>query len=238
MNALLQQAWKAFEAENPHWNKGLHKNPDSLATPEYIISGDGDGREARDYRRAVPVPRVDRHGLPHLGKMPSNAAGKKFANRQIVAPAAIPDPTDCRFFGEPEDAPEEPGSPEASRAAIRAAILSQYRESASKKGKHQHKAVLAGLLDRKSTRDIAAETGLTERRVRQIIRGNAQRGEAGLTAWLIQINTEMQAKPAAPTAIAIAVRVELVHSKRKSLQRHAPVAQLAWDFEAMMGVAA
>ena len=225
-SAALSQALKAFEAAHPGWDHGL-LNPNALSAPHYIGSAAEDGREMIDY--AQPVSASPKWIRDEAGVLQVNAAHvaskKKYCPYASVAPAPLPQPGDD-LEHDLEDAEEE------RRATIRAAILSRYDGD--------HADVLEALLDGLSLAAIAVETCLTWRRVHQIIRGNPQRRgeEEGLNGWLTRISGDLSLEAVVAMVEPAPVTVEPVHTLKKSLQSQAPLGQLAWDMDALMGVAA
>ncbi|WP_163098661.1 hypothetical protein GL267_007310 [Acidithiobacillus ferrianus] len=111
------------------------------------------------------------------------------------------------------------------------------------KGKYKH--VLELMAELKTVPQIAAIVGKTARRIQQIVHGNASKGRKPQKG-LEQICREIVAcgvpstfQSPAPTLVLVPmpVVVQPVRTRKKALQKEAPVAQLGWDFDAM-GVAA
>lgn len=104
----------------------------------------------------------------------------------------------------------------------------------------KYSKVLALLLQGKTNPEIAKLVGKTERRIRQIVNGNASKGRKAKPG-LYQIIDELMAS-GVPSGFQstppVPVLVQPIHTLKKSLQKQAPVGQLAWDFDALMGVAA
>ncbi|MBU2807592.1 helix-turn-helix domain-containing protein [Acidithiobacillus ferrooxidans F221] len=98
-----------------------------------------------------------------------------------------------------------------------------------------HTGVLALRLQGKSTKQIADFLGKTTRRIRQIINGNVQRNEKGLHQIIDEL---MQAGVPTDFQSDTPVLVQPVHARRESLQKVAALGQLAWDFDALVEVAA
>lgn len=134
---------------------------------------------------------------------------------------------------------------EAERIAINAKIA-QKADYILSIYKGKYKPVLELKLQGKSTQEIARITGKTERRVRQIVNGNFSAGRKAKPGLLQFITAALANLPDLQTptipvlvySAPVPVMVQPVHCKKKSLQKQAPVAQLAWDFDALMGVAA
>lgn len=100
------------------------------------------------------------------------------------------------------------------------------------------------VLQGKENPEIARIVGKTDRRIRQIVNGNYSKGRKPQPGLLQIINEIMaQGVPSDFQSDAwlqqpVAVRVEPVKTRLKSLQKQAVIGQLAWDFDVMMGVAA
>jgi hypothetical protein len=116
-------------------------------------------------------------------------------------------------------------------------ILSIYN------GKYRN--ILELFLQGKTHSEIVTITGKSERRIRQVINGDVQKGrkaKPGLRQFCLEIQAKgvpvsFQSTPPVLVEQPVPVVVQQVHTLKKSLQSQAPVAQLAWDFDAM-GVAA
>ena len=117
-------------------------------------------------------------------------------------------------------------------------VLAKYSGKYSK--------VLELLLQGTENPEIAKIVGKSERRIRQIVNGNDSKGrkpKSGLWQIIAEIMASGVPLEFQSTALVVdqppmPVVVQQVHTFKKSLQKQAPVAQLAWDFDALMGVAA
>jgi len=132
-------------------------------------------------------------------------------------------------------------STNAQIARNSAYVLSKYS------GKY--KRVLELLLQGKENSEIAELVEKSDRRIRQIVNGNASRGRKEKPG-LYQIIDEIMAsgvpsgfQSTAPVLVEqqpvpVPVLVQPVHTLKKALQKEAVLGQLGWDFDALMGVAA
>lgn len=109
----------------------------------------------------------------------------------------------------------------------------------------KYRQVLALMAELKTCPQIAKIVGKTDRRIQQIVHGNASKGRKAQPG-LEQICREIIAQgvptdfqSAAPVLVEqpVPVLVQPVHTLKKSLQKEAALGQLGWDFDAM-GVAA
>lgn len=115
-------------------------------------------------------------------------------------------------------------------------VLSQYKGKYSK--------VLELLLQGMSNPQIAKIVGKSDRRIQQVVHGNFSKGrkaQPGLEHFINKlmrrgVPTDFQSP--APVLVPMPVVVQPVRTRKKALQKEAPVAQLGWDFDALMGVAA
>lgn len=99
--------------------------------------------------------------------------------------------------------------------------------------------VLELMAQLKTNAEIAEIVGLTDRRIRQIVNGNFSKGRKAKPG-LRQICREIVAN-GVPSSFqsAAPVLVQPVHTLKKSMQKQAPLGQLAWDMDALcVGVAA
>lgn len=215
MTRALLKAYAEWETAHPGWDADIPG--DTVPAMPYITPGTADS-EPYDLRRAVPEPQVDKTGLPVLGGTP-RTRGVTFAVFDGVAPAApLDDDLEDRLR---EDARQDAIAAHAE--AIRARAMREYRGD--------YPEVLALLLQRKTLTEIRAATGYSEKHVRNIVRGNTQRPTSeSLCAWLEAFLRSVWQGD-------VPIAVEPVHTK-KSLQNQAVVAQLGWDFDALMGVTA
>ena len=237
MNPRAQQQLQAqaevdaWLAQNKNWDKGLPKKPDRLLPRIEVTQNtedNPDSREKYDLRRAVPVPQVDKTGLPPLGKTRKPRTKKVFNYQSIANNESAEDRL------ESEDLSHEI---EARRARNSAYLLSVYT------GKY--KAVLALRLQGKTCPEIARIVGKCGRRIQQVIHGNFSKGrkaKLGLKYFIAEvlkagIPESFQYVPDLVVVEPVPVVVQQVHCKKKSLQKQAPIGQLGWDFEGM-GVAA
>ena len=224
--SALQQAYAAWEKANKGWDADL-PDPESLAEPIEVVADEEDGRRVRDTRRAVPVPPVDRHGLPVPGDKKPRKRNKKIVNLQLLRH---------------DSSEEERAGNEAFQAATAARIA---RNSAYVLAKYSGKysKVLELLLQGMSNPQIAKIVGKSDRRIQQIVHGNFSKGrkaQPGLEHFINKlmrrgVPTDFQSP--APVLVPMPVVVQPVKALKKSLQKEAVLGQLGWDFE-MMGVAA
>ncbi|MBU2857297.1 hypothetical protein HF289_10615 [Acidithiobacillus ferrooxidans] len=110
----------------------------------------------------------------------------------------------------------------------------------------KNRDILELLLQSIEHREIAKIVGKSTRMIRYIVHGNDSKGRKAQPGLLEIINKIMASgvpsdfQSDAPQVVQqpVAIRVEPVKTRRKSLQKHAVDGQLAWDFDALMGVAA
>ncbi|MBU2766208.1 hypothetical protein HAP94_08360 [Acidithiobacillus ferrivorans] len=214
MSRALLKAYAEWEKAHPGWDDDL---PGDAVPADYAyITPGGADSEPYDLRRAVPEPPVGRDGLPVLGKTP-RVRDVKFSVFDGVAPAPLHRETDEDIDARlREDARQDSLSDHAD--AIRARAMREYDGD--------YPEVLALLLQRKSLAEIALATGYSDKHVRNVVRGNAQRPEAEcLCDWMDGFLRSVWQGD-------VPISVEPVHTK-KSLQDQAVVAQMGWDFDAM-----
>ncbi len=221
MNRALEAAYKEFNAQHEGWDLHMPAGGDWIAPDShYYTTAAVDGREEVDYRPAVSEP----SGLPdlpsELASRAKKARGVEYVPFASVAPAPLHDPS---AIEERRAGDERQDAIDAHAEAIRARALREYAGD--------YPEVLTLLMQRKTLGEIAAATGYTERHVRNVVRGNAQRPEAGsLNAWLEGFLRSVWQGD-------VPISVEPVKTGKKNRQFQAVVAQMAWDFEAIaMGV--
>lgn len=140
---------------------------------------------------------------------------------------------------------EENAESEAERIATNARIK---RKSAYVLSVYDgnNRDVLELLLQSIEHREIAKIVGKSTRMIRYIVHGNHSKGRKAQPG-LLQIINEIMSRGVpsdfqsdAPQMVQqpVAIRVEPVKPLKKSLQKSAVAGQLAWDFDALMGVAA
>jgi len=112
-------------------------------------------------------------------------------------------------------------------------------------GKYLH--ILALMAELKTVPEIAKLVGKSDRRIRQIVHGNASKGrkaKPGLRQICREIvangvPSSFQSNPPVLVEQPVPVLVQPVHTLKKSFQKEAILGQLAWDFDALsVGVAA
>ena len=214
----MQAEAAAWLSQNPNWAKGLPRNPDSFlqrgettGTAFTLEEYDSDivlNNREMDNRNAVPANPVD----PKAEAKNPPRRNKKVTNIQLVA----------HNSSEQENAESEAWK--ANMAVHADYILSVY------KGKY--KQVLQLKLQNKKHVEIAAILGKTEKRIRQICNGNFQKGrkpKPGLLQFMedaLANMPDLQA-PKLVYSVPVPVLVQPVHTLKKSLQKQAPLGQLA-----------
>lgn len=225
IRAQMQQEAVAWEASHRGWDADL-PDPESLFQPIEITDEAEDGRKVRDTRRAVPEPPVDKRGLPVLGDKKPRKRNKKIVNVQLL-----------RHDSSEEESAEAEAWRIGGNAKLRrelAYCLTIYT------GKYRQ--VLALMAELKTCPQIAKIVGKTDRRIQQVVHGNASKGrkaQPGLRQICREIvangvPVEFQSTP----PVHVPVVVQPVRTLKKSLQKQAVLGQLGWDFDALMGVAA
>ncbi|OCB03421.1 hypothetical protein BBC27_08115 [Acidithiobacillus ferrivorans] len=181
------------------------------------------------------------HGIAPENRRARNA---KIVNETLTCKALvqIPGEDDVHEVDRLERAEAEAfyHSTNAQIARHSAYVLSKYT------GKYS--TVLKLLLQGKENSEIAELVGKSERRIRQIVNGNASKGRKPKPGLYQIINELMSAgvpsdfQSPAPVLVPMPVTVQPVHTLKKSLQKEAVLGQLGWDFDAffdaLMGVAA
>ncbi|MDA8376559.1 MAG: hypothetical protein M0Z50_05810 [Planctomycetia bacterium] len=200
-----------------------------------------DSQEANSHDRPMmDVPKDGRRkgGTHGLAPEKRRRRSAKTVNESLMCKALIQIPgeedvheLDCI---EREEAEEFRHATNARLARKSAYVLYMY--------KGDYKEILALLLQSKETLEISKIVGLCDRRIRQIVNGVAQKGRIAQPG-LRQIIDEIMANgvPASfqgTTPALVPVIVQPVKTLKKSLQSQAPMGQLGWDFDALMGVAA
>lgn len=110
------------------------------------------------------------------------------------------------------------------------------------KGKYKH--VLQLMAELKTVPEIAKILGKSNRRIQQIVHGNASKGrkpKPGLRQIcqeIVENGVPVEFQSAPPVLVPVPVLVQPVHTLKKSLQKEAVLGQLGWDFDALMEVAA
>ncbi len=192
--SLLAEA-ADWEAAHEGWDADLPS--DVHPDVNYYTRPADDGRRAVDTRRAVREPA----GLPALPVSPPSRvrAAVRYIPWEAVAPA--PD-ADAEV-----DAVEEPSRREARTPALLARMTGRQREIAA--------LLVAG----KSISEIADDLGLTDRQIRNIVRGNPRRPASGSVVDVL-----------ATIAAEAPVILEPVKTRKKrSAGEAAAQQQWAWD---------
>jgi hypothetical protein len=199
--------------------------------------------ENRHDRIMVDVPKDGRrkggtHALPPEKRRKRNA---KIVNESLTCKALvqIPGEDDVHEADRLERAESTAfyHSTNAKLARQNAYISSIYN------GKYRQ--ILELFLQGKAHHEIVTITGKSERRIRQIINGDAQKGrksQPGLRQYCLEIQAKgvpssFQSTPPVLVEQPVPVVVQQVHTLKKSLQKRAVMGQLGWDFDAL-GVAA
>jgi len=172
LKASQKAAAASWLAANKDWDKDLPAGHRTQGDHNYYTPANPAASEKIDYRRAVSEP-IDLPPLPR--EKYAEKRRTSYVMYESVAPAQIPAP------GDYEDA--RIAFMEAEAAQARREIDAE-RLMAEFDGPARHRKVLQRLIWGWSLAEIAEDLGLSDRRVRQIVRGNTSRGDGGIIAFL------------------------------------------------------
>jgi hypothetical protein len=159
---MQQEQADSWLAQHGNWDDGI-PDPESFARPLFLCSQTDDGREKYDTRHAVPEPGSWLPDLPNALALKKCKRRHKAVNIQLIC-------------GSSE---QECFEAEAVNAAV-AARIDRKRDFAMEQYNGKYREVLSLFLLGLPIKEIAARSGKTSRRIRQIINGNAPRRTIGL----------------------------------------------------------